>query len=279
MEVDEWGFMTLQEKYLQLGYSKDDPIRYFTVNSTGLVELIDDFETCCLANYVVRPKEIEIWTIPRATVCGDEDEFENSIEEYDEEETENSSEEYEEGSDSDSDLEDHLGKVDDLEYEKFTDANVEYGGVGGNNQEQQERRQECILGENVDLSDDREVIDTDDDEVQEDVWQDAQKKNKGQAPVPVKLTKNGVNVSRAFVRLHCTLCKQAGHNMRTCSLRANNQQTGALNETPSTTEPGIQSGELHDIPITTEPGIQTVEVNGLPIPIEPGIQTGAVEQK
>nr|GLL46319.1 double-strand break repair protein MRE11 isoform X1 [Ipomoea trifida] len=302
MEVDEWGFMTLQEKYLQLGYSKDDPIRYFTVNSTGLVELIDDFETCCLANFVVRPKELEIWTIPRATVCGDEDEFENSIEEYDdEEETKNSSEEYEEGSNSDSDLEDHLGKVDDLEYEKFTDANVEYGGVGGNNQEQQERRQECILGENVDLSDDREIIDTNDDEVQEDVWQGsrprgAQKKNKGQTPVPVKLTKDGVHVSRAFVRLHCTLCKQAGHNMRTCSLRANNQQNGAVNEAPSTTEPGIQSGELHDIPITTEPGIQsgdveeisisiptepgiqTVAVNEIPIPIEPGIQTGAVEE-
>nr|GMD55968.1 uncharacterized protein LOC109159120 [Ipomoea batatas] len=81
------------------------------VNSTTLVELVDDFQTCCLANYVVRPKEVEVWTI-RTAIGVDEEELEISGEEYDE------------GSTKGSDFED------DLEFDKFIDANVEYGGVG-----------------------------------------------------------------------------------------------------------------------------------------------------
>jgi len=40
IDVDEWGFITLKEKYQELGYSKDNPIRFFTVNNTTLVELV-----------------------------------------------------------------------------------------------------------------------------------------------------------------------------------------------------------------------------------------------
>nr|GMD36191.1 uncharacterized protein LOC109184816 [Ipomoea batatas] len=143
IDVDEWGFITLKEKYQELGYSQDNPIRFFIVNSTTLVELVDDFQTCCLTNYVVRPKEVEVWTIGAAIGVD------------------------EEGSTDGSDFED------DLQFDKFIDANVEYGkvgaGVGSNNEETEERRQEGIVGENVDLSDDREIMDSNND-VQEDMW-------------------------------------------------------------------------------------------------------------
>nr|GMC68018.1 transposase, MuDR [Ipomoea batatas] len=159
IDVDEWGFITLKEKFQELGYSQDNPIRFFTVNSTNLVELVDDFQTCCLANYVVRPKEVEVWTIG-AAVGVDEEELELSGEEYDEGSTEGSTE----GSDYE----------DDLQFDKFIDANVEYGGVEGgvesNNEETEERRQQGLVGENVDLSDDREIMDSDN-ELQEDMWQ------------------------------------------------------------------------------------------------------------
>nr|GLL49910.1 uncharacterized protein LOC109160617 [Ipomoea trifida] len=129
------------------------------VNSTNLVELVDDFQTCCLANYVVRPKEVEVWTIG-AAVGVDEEELELSGEEYDEGSTEGSTE----GSDYE----------DDLQFDKFIDANVEYGGVEGgvesNTEETEERRQQGLVGENVDLSDDREIMDSDN-ELQEDMWQ------------------------------------------------------------------------------------------------------------
>nr|GMD92220.1 uncharacterized protein LOC109160617 [Ipomoea batatas] len=46
---------------------------------------------------------------------------------------------------------------------------------------------------------------------------------------PVKLTKDGVHVSRSLVRLHCKLCKQAGHNSRTCPL-TKKKKTGGVNE-------------------------------------------------
>nr|GMC94589.1 putative delta-1-pyrroline-5-carboxylate synthase isoform X1 [Ipomoea batatas] len=76
--------------------------------------------TCCLANYVVRPKEVEVWTIGAAIGV-------------DEEECEISGNEYDEGSTDGSDFED------DLQFDKFINANVEYGGdgagVGSNNEE------------------------------------------------------------------------------------------------------------------------------------------------
>nr|GMD34385.1 transposase, MuDR [Ipomoea batatas]GME11290.1 transposase, MuDR [Ipomoea batatas] len=155
IDVDEWGFITLKEKFQELGYSQDNPISFFTVNSTTLVELVDDFQTCCLANYVVRPKEVEVWIIGAAIGV-------------DEEELEISGEEYDEGSTEGSDFED------DLQFDRFIDANVEYGGVGAgvesNNEEAEEMRQQGIVGENVDLFDDREIMDSDN-EVQEDMSQ------------------------------------------------------------------------------------------------------------
>nr|GMC73607.1 uncharacterized protein LOC109160617 [Ipomoea batatas] len=81
-----------------------------------------------------RPEEVEGWTI-RAAIGGDEEEFEISDEEYDE------------------------ASIDGVG-----------AGVGSNNKETEERRQECIVGENVDLYDDREIMDSDN-EVQEDMCQ------------------------------------------------------------------------------------------------------------
>ncbi|XP_019164439.1 PREDICTED: uncharacterized protein LOC109160617 [Ipomoea nil] len=71
---------------------------------------------------------------------------------------------------------------DDIEFDKCIDENVEFGGVVRNNEETEQRRVETILGENVDLSGDREVLESDE-EVQGDVWQAGRPRGQDNAPV------------------------------------------------------------------------------------------------
>nr|GLL33428.1 uncharacterized protein LOC109184816 [Ipomoea trifida] len=63
MDSDEWGIMTLREKVVELGFNKDDNLRFFTLGEKGLFEFMTDLETWNLVNNVVRPKVVEIWAI------------------------------------------------------------------------------------------------------------------------------------------------------------------------------------------------------------------------
>nr|GMD76725.1 uncharacterized protein LOC109184816 [Ipomoea batatas] len=63
MDSDEWGMMTLKEKVYEVGYKEEDSIRLFSLTDNGLIELLTDEDACALANYVVRPKLVEIWVV------------------------------------------------------------------------------------------------------------------------------------------------------------------------------------------------------------------------
>nr|GMD87122.1 Mitochondrial intermediate peptidase [Ipomoea batatas] len=137
MDSDEWGIMTLREKVVELGFNKDDNLRYFSLGEKGLFEFMTDLETWNLVNNVVRPKVVEIWAILGGT--GDdadvaEDANIDSDEEgegvggssdgsdWEEGESANELEEFE-GSEYEND------KGDDQEFAKHVDPQVEYGGV------------------------------------------------------------------------------------------------------------------------------------------------------
>nr|GMD83177.1 uncharacterized protein LOC109184816 [Ipomoea batatas] len=137
MDSDEWGIMTLREKVVELGFNKDDNLRYFSLGEKGVFEFMTDLETWNLVNNVVRPKVVEIWAILGGT--GDdadvaEDANTDSDEEgegvggrsdgsdWEEGESANELEEFE-GSEYEND------KGDDQEFAKHVDPQVEYGGV------------------------------------------------------------------------------------------------------------------------------------------------------
>nr|GMD22335.1 uncharacterized protein LOC109190477 [Ipomoea batatas] len=106
MDSDEWGIMTLREKVVELGFNKDDNLRFFTLGEKGLFEFMIDLETWNLVNNVVRPKVVEIWAILGVK----EGESANEFEEFEGNEYEND-------------------KGDGQEVFKHVDPQVEYGGV------------------------------------------------------------------------------------------------------------------------------------------------------
>nr|GMD72819.1 transposase, MuDR [Ipomoea batatas] len=63
LDSDEWGIMTLMDKVIEVGYKKDDHLRFFSRTDNGLIELVNDLETWNLVNNVVKPKVVEIWVI------------------------------------------------------------------------------------------------------------------------------------------------------------------------------------------------------------------------
>ncbi|XP_019190408.1 PREDICTED: uncharacterized protein LOC109184816 [Ipomoea nil] len=123
MDSDEWGMMTLKEKVYEVGYKKEDNIRLFNLSDNGLVELLTDEDACVLANYVVRPKVVEIWVVLR--VVGN-DETNGGEAEISADESEGGSDWLQ--GDSAGEYENEETGVDDLEFLKYIDPNVEYGG-------------------------------------------------------------------------------------------------------------------------------------------------------
>nr|GMC80185.1 uncharacterized protein LOC109161280 [Ipomoea batatas] len=129
MEEDEWGFVCLKEKVSEIGLGMDEGLRYFTVNDNGLKELTQDCEVWDLVNQCKTPKVIEIWII-RGVVgadCSNDGSNDGSGEEYDVsgEEIDGSEEAY------DGSGEEIGGSgEDDADFLKNTDLNVEYGGLG-----------------------------------------------------------------------------------------------------------------------------------------------------
>nr|GMD43672.1 transposase, MuDR, MULE transposase domain protein [Ipomoea batatas] len=130
LDYDEWGIITLWEKVEQFGYKRDE-YRCFAKTDNGLIELVLDLEVWNLVNSVVRPKVVEIWVIVR--VDGEDDSAENDTvgddsEEYESAETENESvdEELENFEGSDCSIE--ARQVDDQDFLKYTDPEVEYTG-------------------------------------------------------------------------------------------------------------------------------------------------------
>nr|GMD27165.1 uncharacterized protein LOC109184816 [Ipomoea batatas] len=70
--------MTLREKVVELGFNKDDNLSFFTLGEKGLFEFMTNLETWNLVNNVVRPEVVEIWAIlgvsgDYADVVGDAD--------------------------------------------------------------------------------------------------------------------------------------------------------------------------------------------------------------
>nr|GMD37652.1 transposase, MuDR, MULE transposase domain protein [Ipomoea batatas] len=130
LDYDEWGIITLWEKVEQFGYKRDE-YRCFAKTDNGLIELVLDLEVWNLVNSVVRPKVVEIWVIVR--VDGEDDSAENDTvgddsEEYESAKTENESvdEELENFEGSDCSIE--ARQVDDQDFLKYTDPEVEYTG-------------------------------------------------------------------------------------------------------------------------------------------------------
>nr|GMD48346.1 uncharacterized protein LOC109184816 [Ipomoea batatas] len=137
MDSDEWGIMTLREKVVELGFNKDDNLRYFSLGEKGVFEFMTDLETWNLVNNVVRPKVVEIWAILGGT-RDDADVAEDANTDSDEEGEgvggSSDGSDWEEG-ESANELEEFEGseyendKGDDQEFAKHVDPQVEYGGV------------------------------------------------------------------------------------------------------------------------------------------------------
>nr|GMC69507.1 transposase, MuDR, MULE transposase domain protein [Ipomoea batatas] len=156
LDYDEWGIITLWEKVEQFGYKRDE-YRCFAKTDNGLIELVLDLKVWNLVNSVVRPKVVEIWVIVR--VDGEDDSAENDIvgddsEEYESAETENESvdEELENFEGSDCSIE--ARQVDDQDFLKYTDPEVEYTSDAklveeGHNQHVEQRP----INSELDLSD------------------------------------------------------------------------------------------------------------------------------
>nr|GMC69596.1 transposase, MuDR, MULE transposase domain protein [Ipomoea batatas] len=156
LDYDEWGIITLWEKVEQFGYKRDE-YRCFAKTDNGLIELVLDLEVWNLVNSVVRPKVVEIWVIVR--LDGEDDSAENDTvgddsEEYESAETENESvdEELENFEGSDCSIE--ARQVDDQDFLKYTNPEVEYTGDAklveeGHNQHVEQRP----INSELDLSD------------------------------------------------------------------------------------------------------------------------------
>nr|GMD76077.1 transposase, MuDR, MULE transposase domain protein [Ipomoea batatas] len=156
LDYDEWGIITLWEKVEQFGYKRDE-YRCFAKTDNGLIELVLDLEVWNLVNSVVRPKVVEIWVIVR--VDGEDDSAENDTvgydsEDYESAETENESvdEELENFEGSDCSIE--ARQVDDQDFLKYIDPEVEYTGDAklveeGHNQHVEQRP----INNELDLSD------------------------------------------------------------------------------------------------------------------------------
>ncbi|XP_019179532.1 PREDICTED: uncharacterized protein LOC109174735 [Ipomoea nil] len=147
MDYDEWGIMTLWEKVEQLGYKKDE-CRCFGQSDNGLTELVLDLEAWNLVNSIVRPKVLEIWVIVRVDgedesaenesaggedecaagedeSAGGEDDSAAGEDESADEENDSVEDELENFEGSDCEIE----QVDDQEFLKYTDPEVEYTGA------------------------------------------------------------------------------------------------------------------------------------------------------
>lgn len=158
--------MTLMDKVIEVGYKKDDHLRFFSRTDNGLIELVNDLETWNLVNNVVKPKVVEIWVITgvdglEETCDADEVGVIGEEETFNEDEVEVSSEDSDwEKRDSANELELFEGsenEIDDQDFVKYVDPNVEYGGVeveGPRLEVQVPRAVQTVNAENVAVTED-----------------------------------------------------------------------------------------------------------------------------
>nr|GMC46775.1 transposase, MuDR [Ipomoea batatas] len=166
LDSDEWGIMTLMDKVIEVGYKKDDHLRFFSRTDNGLIELVNDLETWNLVNNVVKPKVVEIWVITgvdglEETCDADEVGVIGEEETFNEDEVEVSSEDSDwEERDFANELELFEGsenEIDDQDFVKYVDPNVEYGGVeveGPRLEVQLPRAVQTVNAENVAMTED-----------------------------------------------------------------------------------------------------------------------------
>ncbi|XP_031131906.1 uncharacterized protein LOC116033292 [Ipomoea triloba] len=156
MDVDEWGFMTLQDKVIELGYNSSD-CKVYTVVGEGLIEVVSDSEAWDLIDFSDKDREVEVWI----NIGGLNVEVEND---------------YEVEEDSDSDYEHEgeeelntVGEEDDFQFEKTVDPNVEYHGIGPTKTVQEGESAGDKMNAEVNYSDD-DTPHGSDEEVECDIW-------------------------------------------------------------------------------------------------------------
>nr|GMD79566.1 uncharacterized protein LOC109184816 [Ipomoea batatas] len=133
LDSDEWGMMTLKEKVYEVGYNKEDNIRLFHLTDNGLLELHTDEDACVLVNCVVRPKSVEIWVV--LGVVGDDETNDGEAEiSVDEGEGDSDWVKGDSADELDSECEIEENGVDDFDFLKYIDENVEFGGDWGSMQ-------------------------------------------------------------------------------------------------------------------------------------------------
>nr|GME07153.1 uncharacterized protein LOC109184816 [Ipomoea batatas] len=130
MDSDEWGMITLKEKVYEVGYNKEDNIRLFHLTDNGLLELHTDEDAYVLVNCVVRPKSVEIWVV--LGVVGDDETNDGEAEiSADEGEGDSDWVKGDSADELDSECEIEENGVDDFDFLKYIDENVEFGGDWG----------------------------------------------------------------------------------------------------------------------------------------------------
>nr|GMD40755.1 uncharacterized protein LOC109184816 [Ipomoea batatas] len=130
LDSDEWGMMTLKEKVYEVGYNKEDNIRLFHLTDNGLLELHTDEDACVLVNCVVRPKSVDIWVV--LGVVGDDETNDGEVEiSADEGEGDSDWVKGDSADELDSECEIEENGVDDFDFLKYIDENVEFGGDWG----------------------------------------------------------------------------------------------------------------------------------------------------
>nr|GMD78350.1 transposase, MuDR [Ipomoea batatas] len=203
MDSDEWGMMTLKEKVYEVGYKEEDSIRLFSLTDNGLIELLTDEDACALANYVVRPKLVEIWVV--LGVVGNDEENNG--------EAEISADEGDSDSDwmigdyanelPDSEFEIEQTGVDDLDFFNFIDPNVGVWSSEGEGSEGNVRAEEN--DREPDEGNGRES-DTHRPVLPSPLW--GKSSSKGQSSTKRQ--------SRKHVSSHYNICKQKSHNSSRC---------------------------------------------------------------
>nr|GME18947.1 transposase, MuDR [Ipomoea batatas] len=199
LDSDEWGIMTLMDKVIEVGYKKDDHLRFFSRTDNGLIELVNDLETWNLVNNVVKPKVVEIWVITgvdglEETCDADEVGVIGEEETFNEDEVEVSSEDSDwEERDSANELELFEGsenEIDDQYFVKYVDPNVEYGGVeveGPRLEVQVPRAVQTVNAENVAVTEDELSHYNSDDGVETHVGKGHNAMRCPQKPHPVRV--------------------------------------------------------------------------------------------
>ncbi|XP_019152456.1 PREDICTED: uncharacterized protein LOC109149253 [Ipomoea nil] len=195
MDVDEWGFMALQDTVIELGYTVSE-CKVYTVVGEGLIEVISDSEAWDLIDFSDKEREVEVWInigglnyeAETDVEVGEEYDYEAQVEvdvgedpdyeaqgevevgEYSDYEA-HGEVEVEEDPDYEDDGEEELRSLgeDDIHFEKAVDPNVEYHGLGPTTTVPDVKSENDKMNIQVNFSDD-ETPHGSDEEVEDDIW-------------------------------------------------------------------------------------------------------------